>query len=149
MKIDKQDLIKRIQLYRDGEQARVDAENARLREKYEADRAKYEAELLPHFQALVDNIARPLSDGQVPEKEDIPKFFRENSWTWIFSGPTAPKPIQSSVEYYDTLLTFLASVKDDFVSEVGMSRAGFHDIGRFFADPETPGLRHGSAARGR
>lgn len=143
MKIDKQDLIRRIQLYRDGEQARCDKANKARQEKYEADRAKFEAELMPHFENLYKVLDKSIIDkGVVPDYEDIPEYFRNNTWRYILQGPSQPQPEKSSVEYYDTLLNFLASVKDETISEVGMARAGFHDIGRFFANPETPGLRH-------
>lgn len=143
MKIDKKDLIQRITLYRDGEQARVDAANAERQAKYEADREKFDKELLPHFQQLTTTLeAIVQGENRVPDYEEIPEYFRNNTWRYILNGPTEPKPEQSGTAYYDTLLAFLASVKDDTVSEVGMARAGFHDIGRFFADPAEYGLRH-------
>lgn len=148
MKIDKVTLVKRIQLYRDGEQARTDKANAERQAKYDKDRAKYEQELLPHFLELYKVLANTVARSKMPELSDIPEYFRNHNWTWIFNGPSKPVPEQSGVEYYDTMLAFLEAVTDATVSEQGMTRAGFRDIGRFFAAPESAvGNRHAARTR--
>jgi len=137
-RINKAELIKRIQLYRDGEQARVEKANADRQKKYEADRAKYEEELKPHLMELRKVLNDTLlGELRVPTYEEIPQHFRDNSWRYILNGPAEPKPEQSKVEYYDTMLAFLAAVTDDTVSETSMAKAGFHEVGRFFAEPDS------------